>query len=283
MLGTTRPIRLDLGGDGTWAHWAGSARLDVSERRTAELRLRMESGRSTLSGWAAPSPFLHGKLQRLTAPRVLVRGNGLFTDRRLDGRLSLMSASLRLEARGLVDLRRSRYEHVAIAAELLRPPALFPNMTGRQVRLAAMLDGPFGTASFVYRLTSPHIAFDDTGFDEVRAEGRGNLSRAPVRVPLLATARRVTGVGEVVGGILANLRVQGMLEVTPLRLSRRQSAADLRQIARPAQPLGRPAHRRLRRRPQRRHADLRRSPASASSTCSPSCTRCRGRAATGRW
>jgi translocation and assembly module TamB len=219
MLGTARPIRLDLGGDGTWAHWAGSARLDVSERRTAELRLRMESGRSTLSGWAAPSPFLHGKLQRLTAARVLVRGNGLFTDRRLDGRLSLMSASLRLEARGLVDLRRSRYENVAIAAELLRPPALFPNMTGRQVRLAAMLDGPFGTASFVYRLTSPHIAFDDTGFDEVRAEGRGNLSRAPVRVPVLATARRVTGVGDVVGGILANLRVQGMLEVTPLRLS----------------------------------------------------------------
>jgi len=219
MLGTRRPIRLDLGGDGSWAHWQGSAQLDVSERRTAELQLRMESGRSTLSGWAAPSPFLHGKLQRLTASRVLVRGNGLFTDRRLDGRLSLMSAALRIEARGLVDLRRSRYEHVQIAAELLRPPALFPNMTGRQVRLAATLDGPFGTAAFVYRLTAPRVAFDNTGFEEVRGEGRGNLSRAPVRVPLLATARRVTGVGDVVGGILSNLRVQGMLEVTPLRLS----------------------------------------------------------------
>jgi len=219
LLGTRRPIRLDLGGDGTWAHWEGSAELDVSGRRTAELRLRMESGRSTLSGWAAPSPFLHGKLQRLTAPRVLVRGNGLFTDRRFDGRLSLLSASLRVEARGLVDLRRSRYEHVQVAAELLRPPALFPNMTGRQVRLAATLDGPFGTAAFVYRLTAPRVAFDNTGFEEVRAEGRGSLSRAPVRVPLLATARRVTGVGDVVGGILSNLRVQGMLEVTPARLS----------------------------------------------------------------
>jgi translocation and assembly module TamB len=219
LLGTARPIRLDLGGDGSWTRWAGAARLDVSARRTAELRLTMHAGRFGLTGWAAPAPFLHGKLQRLTAARVLVNAGGRFEDRRIDGRLSLLSASLRIEARGLVDLGRRRYQQVQIAGELLRPPALFPNMTGRQVRLAATLDGPFDTAAFVYRLTSPQIAFDQTGFEEVRAEGRGNLSRAPVTVPVLVTARRVTGVGEVVGGILANLRVQGLLRVTPERLS----------------------------------------------------------------
>jgi len=219
MLGTARPIRLDLGGDGSWSRWTGSGRLDVSGRRTSELRLTMEAGRFGLTGWAAPSPFLRGKLQRLTAPRVLVNANGRFENRRIDGRLSLMSAALRLETRGLVDLARRRYENVQIAAELLRPAAMFPNMTGRQVRLAATLDGSFDTAAFVYRLTSPQIAFDETGFEDVRAEGRGNLSRAPVTVPLLITARRVTGVGEVVGGILANLRVQGLLRVTAERLS----------------------------------------------------------------
>ena len=67
-----------------------------------------------------------------------------------------------------------------IGADLLRPPALFPNMTGRAVRLTALLDGPFGRAAFAYRLTSPRIAFDQTGFEDVRAEGRGRLSRAPV-------------------------------------------------------------------------------------------------------
>jgi translocation and assembly module TamB len=219
MLGTARPVRLALDGDGTWGRWLGAARLDVSGRRTSELQLRMETGRFSLRGWAAPAPFLRGKLQRLTAPRVLVNGSGLFSDRRVDGRLSFLSPSLRLETRGLVDLRRGRYENVQIAAELLRPPALFTNMTGRQVRLAATLDGAFGTARFVYRLTSPHIAFDETGFDEVRAEGRGALSRPPVRVPILVTARRVTGVGEVVGGILANMRVQGILDVTAVRLA----------------------------------------------------------------
>ena len=219
MLGTARPVRLDLGGDGTWRNWAGTALLDVSGRRTADLRLSMASGRFRLRGSAAPAPFLRGKLQRLTSPRVLVNGSGTFADRRLDGRLSLLSASLRIEARGIVDLAGGDYEDVAIAAELIRPPAMFPNMTGRQVRLAALIDGRFGTARFVYRLTSPHIAFDQTGFEEVRAEGRGNLSRAPVIVPVLVTARRVTGVGEVAGGILANLRVQGAVQVTPQRLT----------------------------------------------------------------
>jgi translocation and assembly module TamB len=218
MLGTRRPIRLDLGGDGTWARWTGTARLDVSGARTADLRIGMESGRFNLAGWAAPSPFLSGKLQRLTAPRVLVSGHGLFEGGRVDGRVSLRSAALRLEARGVVDLRRNLYERVEIAADLLHPPAMFTNMTGRQVRMAALLDGPFGSAAFTYRLTAPRIAFDETGFEEVRIEGRGHLSRAPVTVPVLATARRVTGVGEVAGGILANLRVAGSLMVTPQRL-----------------------------------------------------------------
>jgi translocation and assembly module TamB len=219
MLGTRRPVRLDLGGDGRWRDWSGTALLDISGRRTADLRLRLNAGRFTLRGAAAPAPFLRGKLQRLSAPRLLINATGRFADRRIDGRLSLASPSLRIEARGIVDLAGGDYENVALAAELTRPPAMFPNMTGRQVRLAALLDGRFGSASFVYRLTSPHIAFDNTGFDEVRAEGRGNLSRAPVRVPILIRARRVTGVGEVAGGILANLRVQGVLQVTAQRLS----------------------------------------------------------------
>ncbi len=218
LLGTRRPVRLGIDGEGSWTRWNGRALLDVSARRTAHLRLGMSSGRFRLDGWAAPAPFLRGKLQRLTAPRVRILASGLFADRRVDGRLSAASPSLRVDARGIVDLAGGRFRDVALAAELTRPPAMFRNMTGRQVRLAALLDGRFGTARFVYRLTAPRIAFDDTGFEQVRAEGRGNLSRPPVIVPVLVTARRVTGVGEVAGGILANLRLSGQLRVTARRL-----------------------------------------------------------------
>lgn len=219
LIGTARPIALDISGEGTWTRWAGAARLDVSERRTADLRLTMDRGALGLSGWAAPAPFLNGKLQRLSSPRILVEGRGNLANRRLGGRLSLRSAALRLDARGTIDLGASRYEGVQIAADLLRPPALFPNMTGRDVRMTALLDGRFGQAGFTYRLTAPRIAFDDTGFEEVRATGRGTLTGWPVTIPLLATARRVTGVGDVAGGILANLRLEGLLRLTPERLS----------------------------------------------------------------
>jgi translocation and assembly module TamB len=219
ILGTRRPINLAIEGDGRWSAWSGTARLDLSGRRTADLVLRAEQGRYSLSGWLAPSPFLKGRLQRLTAPRVLVNGRATLEDRRLDGELSIRTPALRGVSRGVIDLAESSFDDVRIAVDLLRPPALFPNMTGRSVRLTALLNGPFRRAAFAYRLTSPRIAFDQTGFEDVRAEGRGRFSPEPVEVPILVTARRVTGVGDVAGGILANLRVQGALKVTARRLT----------------------------------------------------------------
>jgi translocation and assembly module TamB len=219
LVGTRRPIRLDVQGDGRWSAWAGSARMDLSGRRTAELGLRANSGRYNLSGWLAPAPFLKGKLQRLTAPRILLNANATLADRRLDGRLSLRSSALKAEADGVLDLAVSGFDGVRIGVDLLRPAAMFTNMAGQRVRLTALLNGPFRRSAFAYRVTSPRIAFDQTGFEDVRAEGRGRFTREPVTVPILFTARRVTGVGAVAGGILANLRVQGNLKVTARRLT----------------------------------------------------------------
>ena len=219
MIGTVRPVALVVRGEGSWSEWNGSARLDVSGRRTGALALRARDGRYGLTGRLAPAPFLKGRKQRLTTPFIDVRGEATLADRQLDGRLSLRSPALKLESAGRLDLARSAFANLRIGADLLRPPAMFPNMTGRNVRMTAVLNGPFKTATFAYRLTSPRIAFDRTGFEEVRAEGRGRLSKEPVTVPILLTARRVTGIGDVAGGILANLRVQGVLKVTAKQLT----------------------------------------------------------------
>lgn len=219
IIGTKRPIRLDVSGDGSWSRWAGTARLDLSGRRAANLALTARNGVYGLSGIIAPAQYLQGKLQRLSAGRVLVNGSGTFENRVLDGRISLRSAALRMEAAGQVDLARNRFGNVRIGTDLLRPAALFSNMTGNKVRLTMLLNGGYRTANFAYRVTSPRIAFDQTGFEDVRAEGRGKLSKEPVSVPVLFMARRVTGVGDVAGGILRNLRVQGLLKVTAKRLA----------------------------------------------------------------
>ena len=215
LFDSKRPLRLQIDGDGSWSTWRGRAAMDLSGRPTARLALAADDGRYRLAGKLAPAPFLKGKLQRLTAPVIDVRGSATFARRQLDGELRLASPSLRVVARGVADLAEGAYRDVRLGADLLRPPALFKNMTGQKVRLVWTLDGPFGAANYSYRLSSPGIKFDNTGFVDVRAEGRGTGSAWPMRVPLRLQARAVTGVGDVAGAILANVRLDGMLAVTP--------------------------------------------------------------------
>jgi len=155
IVGTRRTIDLTVSGDGSWSRWRGRAALDLSGRPTARLALGADSGRYRLAGEIASSQFLKGKLQRLTAPVVRVRGDGHLQDRILDGELALTSPSLRAVTRGTLDLAKNRYRNVRVGMDLTRPPALFPNMTGRNVRMVWTLDGPFGRSNYAYRLTSP--------------------------------------------------------------------------------------------------------------------------------
>ncbi len=215
MAGLRVPVRLDVSGDGSWARWSGRAQGQAGALRALDLALDARSGRYTLSGTLAPAPFVGGKLRRLSAPRVLVNGQAGFANRRLEGELSLRSPSLAVNASGTVDLGANAYRDVRIAARLLRPDALFPNMTGRNIGLRATLDGRFGSAVFDYRLAADRFAFDRTGFENARAAGRGRLSKAPVLLPVRFAAAQVTGVGNVAGGILRNLTVGGTLRIAP--------------------------------------------------------------------
>ena len=215
MLGMKRSLNLLITGNGTWSKWRGSAALDVSERPAGRLALSADNGRFGLSGVLGPSQFMTGRLQHLSAPVIKVRGTATLKDRILDGQLVLGSAALRAVASGAIDLGQNRYQHLSVGVDLLQPKALFDNMTGQKVRLVWTLDGPFASADYAYRLTSPNVAFDQTGFIDVMADGRGHLSPWPMRVPLHLQARAITGVGDTASAILGHASLDGMLEVTP--------------------------------------------------------------------
>ena len=215
IAGTRRAIDLRIGGDGSWSRWRGAALLDLSGRPTARLALGVDGGRYRLQGLWAPAPFLKGRLKRLTEQVVNVRGDATLEDRQIEGQLALSSNALRAVARGTIDLAGNRYRRVRLGIDLLRPPALFPNMTGKGVRMVWTLDGAFGAANYSYRLSSPQVKFDNTGFVDLRAEGRGRFGPWPMRVPLRFQARAITGIGDVAGAILANPRIDGWLTITP--------------------------------------------------------------------
>jgi translocation and assembly module TamB len=216
LTGVKRPIDLTIEGAGTWARWRGTAQLILSGRSTGQLALGADGGRYSLSGRLVPAPFLKGRLQRLTSPSITVAGNGMLKDRILDGQLSLSSPALRAVAKGGIDLGSRSYRKVSVGLDLLRPSALSANMAGRGVRMLWTLDGRFTQADYAYRLTGDTVVFDGkTGFTRVRAEGRGRLGPWPMRVPLRLRAASVTGVGDVAGGILRNISIEGMLAITP--------------------------------------------------------------------
>jgi hypothetical protein len=87
-------------------------------------------------------------------------------------------------------------------------------MSGRAIELRAILDGPLRTARFDYRINAERFAFDRTGLRSGVDRRGGRLGGAPVLVPVRFRAARVTGVGDVAGGILRNLAVTGVLRVT---------------------------------------------------------------------
>jgi len=214
MTGLAKPLALRLEGDGTWQEWKGALVGRAGNDELARLALSARSGRYDLNGVLRPSLLTGGALARLTGPEMRVTGDASFADRRLDTRLGIASPSLVLTANGVVDLGRSSYDGMRIAARLTRPQAAVANMTGTGIRADVLLDGAFSSASFDYRVLAPRIAFGTSGFEDVRIVGRGKLSPQPVLVPLTLTARRATGLGDVAGGILSNLRVEGLLRVT---------------------------------------------------------------------
>src|SRR3546814_13744641 len=97
----------------------------------------------------------------------------------------------------MLNLADSSFEGVSVNAVLLKPEALFPNMSGRDIRLRATIAGPFSAPTVEYTATSPFVAFDNTGFEQARLSGRATLVGDRNTIPVTFTAPRVTGgVGE---------------------------------------------------------------------------------------
>ncbi len=214
MLGTTQPLSLRLDGDGSWKDWKGGLTARAGAGELAKLALTARSGRYDLNGVVRPSLVTTGRIAALTGPEMRVTGNATLADRRLDTHVGVVSPALALTANGFLDLANSSFDAMRIEARLRQPQAALPNMTGRDLAALVVLDGPFGRANFDYKVTASRIAFDATGFEDVRVTGRGKLSAQPVMVPVSLSARRVTGVGDIAGGILNNLRLDGLLRVT---------------------------------------------------------------------
>lgn len=218
LIGTDRPVAATISGTGTWASWRGRARADLGGQRLADLAVSGRDGSFTVLGPLRAGLMLQGPAQRLAGPMAQLSLVAGFARRGADIRLRLGSPALALAAEGRIDLGQNRFQDFRIAGRLIEPGAIAPNLAGRDVRLALILNGPFATPGVLYELRAASLAFGTTTVEGLRAVGSARVRADDIVVPVSARAARILGFDAVAGGALANVRMDGEIGVAGTRL-----------------------------------------------------------------
>jgi translocation and assembly module TamA len=186
LAGLSQPVAAQVTGRGTWTNWQGRAQAMLAGQGLADLSVIGRNGTFEVTGRARPGLILpKGPAAELTAPLVQLNLTTTFAERRADLKLRAQSAALAVAAEGLLDLGQSRLTNMRVAARLLRPAAIAPNLNGREVRVAAVLNGPLRTPTVVYDVQAAALGFNETVVEGLRAQGRAVVGADRYTVPYL--------------------------------------------------------------------------------------------------
>ncbi|MEJ7934345.1 translocation/assembly module TamB domain-containing protein [Sphingobium sp. AN558] len=209
MSGLTDGVTATLDGKGTWQAWNGRIVATSPKGELANIALAARDGNFTMKGPVRPGLVLAGTVDRLTGPQLDVDLFAGLNERRVNIRGTLRSPAMAADARGLIDLGTSRFSALKINAALLTPGAIMEKIRGKDVRASVILDGAMATPFVDYDISATYLAFDATGIEGLKASGRAVIDADRIRIPVQATARRVTGLNAAAGGLLQNLRMKG--------------------------------------------------------------------------
>ena len=218
LMGVDRPVAAHIAGGGSWAAWQGRARAALGGQGLADLAISARDGTFTLRGPVRPGLLLEGPVRRLFEPLVQVNLVTTLENRRADMRLRLNSRTLAFAAEGLVDLGRNRFEDLRVAGRLSEPGAIAPDLRGRDVRVALILNGPFATPGIAYDLRAASLGFGTTTIEGLRAVGSARVRSDDIIVPVSARASRILGFDAVAGGTLVNVAMDGELGIKGTRI-----------------------------------------------------------------
>jgi len=209
MSGLTDGMTATLDGKGTWQAWDGRIVATSPKGELANVAIAARDGNFTAKGPVRPGLVMAGTVDRLTAPQLDVDLFAGLNERRVNLKGTLRSPALSADAQGVIDLAASRFSALRINAALLTPGAIMEKVRGRDVRASIILDGPMATPFIDYDITARNLAFDATGIENLKASGRAVIDTDRIRIPVNATASRVTGLNAAAGGLMNNLRIKG--------------------------------------------------------------------------
>ncbi|MEQ1724568.1 MAG: translocation/assembly module TamB domain-containing protein [Sphingopyxis sp.] len=211
MMGDDGAASAVIRGGGNWRSWRGSLLARSGAAPLASIRLGARDGRFTAIGRLWPETRLAGAAQRLSAGGVALDADGRIAERRWDGRVSLVSAAMQVEAVGQADFANRRFGTMRIDARLRDGGALAEGLSGEAVQAALLLEGDFAAPRYEYRLSAAALAWGKLRLSGVEARGEGTARRGGAALPVALRVARLTGVSGVLDSHLSALRVDGSI------------------------------------------------------------------------
>lgn len=211
MLGSGRETNAIIRGAGNWHDWQGSLLARSDGVQLASIRLGARDGRLTATGRVWPETQAAGLTRRLTAGGVAIDIDGRIAQRLWDGRVSLVSAAMQVDATGQVDMANRRFAAVRIDARLRNGSAIMEGLSGEEVQAALLLDGDWSTPRYEYRLRAAQLAYGKLRFSGVEARGAGVTRRGQVDVPVNLRVAKTSGVSPLLDSHLSALRADGSI------------------------------------------------------------------------
>jgi len=211
FTGLGKPLSATLAGSGDWNAWNGMLTAASGAERLADLTVTARSGLFATRGALRPGTVFTGPIAGLTSPQLMVDASAKLAERSATIDAKVASDALKATAAGKVDLANNRFTALRLNAALLKARVIAENLSGEDVFADATLDGPFATPTISYAIRAKRLAFGTLGIDGLVAEGKAQVDADRIRIPLHATARRVTGLNAAVGGLLVDLKADGDL------------------------------------------------------------------------
>lgn len=204
-----KPLTLSVDGRGDWVKWDGTLSGTLGGQPLADVGLTGRNGTFHALGRVMPGIILSGPASRMVEPAIAIDATATLDKRVADTLVKLRSSAFAAQAGGRLDFAESRFGNFRLDAELLTPGAILPELSGRDVKVSAVLDGAFARPTIDYRLGATAIAFGTTGVEGLAAAGKATINTDKILVPVHATARRVTGLNAAAGGLVTNIRIDG--------------------------------------------------------------------------
>ena len=219
LLGLNAPVTLRLDGKGTWSKWDGTVNAEAGRNRRADLSVAARSGKFSVAGDIVPGTTDNADiLGNLLAPKFSIDLMADYRQRVAKIAGNLVSDQLRIDVTGIIDLADSLFDNVIVDVRMPQKVALSYGISSEGASGKFLVDGALAGPQIDYSIAATQFRWGEFAFFGLTAKGVARSAKDFVRIPVSASARRMSGFEVADRRILQNIRLDGELAYSNGRL-----------------------------------------------------------------